>query len=446
MSVTSLNRMAKSLLEGHFPSVLVEGEISNLAIPASGHWYLTLKDRSAQIRCAMFKGRNSRVRFKPSNGMQITVKGRLSIYEGRGDYQLIVDAIEEAGDGALRKAFEQLKSQLFEMGLFDQQHKQALAKHYAHIGVVSSATGAAFQDILSVLSRRFPGTRVTLFPTSVQGANANREICKAIESANTHSESLGVQVLIVGRGGGSLEDLQAFNEEQVAHAIFASKLPIISAVGHEIDFSIADLVADLRAPTPSAAAELLSMDQQVYRQGLAKIEQQLMSQLSQLVHRRREKLQGIVHRLKHPGRRLQEHAQTLDGLESRLHRTLTQQLNTANMRLQQYHRALASHSPIKQLQKLQLQCQQLRDRLSRAMQSIYKARVAQLSQLSRSLNTVSPLATLARGYSITYDQDNRLIQTSDDVAIGSTITSTLSKGRIVSTVKAIERDDSAVKS
>jgi len=264
LSVTNLNRMAKLLLEDNFPAVVVEGEISNLATPASGHWYLTLKDKTSQIRCAMFVNRNRLVRFKPQNGKQIIVRGRLSIYEGRGDYQLIADSMEDSGDGALRRAFEELKSKLQTIGLFDEDAKQDVHSSYDHIGVVTSPTGAAIRDILSVFERRFPATLVTLFPVSVQGAEAKQEIVNAIETANRLRDKLGVQALIISRGGGSLEDLQAFNEEDVAQAIFASGLPITSAVGHEIDFTIADFVADLRAPTPSAAAEQLSPSQFEY--------------------------------------------------------------------------------------------------------------------------------------------------------------------------------------
>ncbi|MGY8786105.1 MAG: exodeoxyribonuclease VII large subunit, partial [Pseudomonadales bacterium] len=264
LSVSGLNSMARSLLESNFPAVIVEGEISNLAVPSSGHWYLTLKDKSSQIRCAMFVNRNRMVRFKPENGKQIIVRGRLSIYEGRGDYQLILDGMEEAGDGALQRAFEQLKRKLHDEGLFADENKQQMQSHYQHIGVITSATGAAVQDILSVFARRFPATRITLLPVVVQGAGAANEIVNAIERANALAEKLGLQALIVGRGGGSLEDLQAFNEEPLARAISASELPICSAVGHEVDFTIADFVADLRAPTPSAAAELLSPNQEDY--------------------------------------------------------------------------------------------------------------------------------------------------------------------------------------
>ena len=248
LTVSGLNRLAKSLLEGHFPAVRVEGEISNLSRPSSGHWYFTLKDQSAQLRCAMFAGNNRRVQFKADSGQQVTVRGRLSIYDGRGDYQLIVDSMEQAGAGALQRAFELLKTKLEDEGLFRADTKRPLRDDYRHIGLITSATGAAVQDIISVFCRRSPTTTLTLFPVSVQGAQAPQEIVRAIASANRLADKLGIQALIVGRGGGSIEDLQAFNEESVARAIAGSDLAICSAVGHETDFTIADFVADLRAP------------------------------------------------------------------------------------------------------------------------------------------------------------------------------------------------------
>ena len=313
LSVTSLNRLAKSLLEGHFPAVTVEGEISNLARPSSGHWYLTLKDKSSQLRCAMFVNRNRQVRFRPDNGQQVIVRGKLSIYEGRGDYQLLVDSMEEAGDGALRRAFEELKARLAEEGLFAEQHKRQVLNNYRHIGLITSPTGAAIRDLVSVFARRFPATRLTLIPVAVQGQQAAREIAAAIARANRLRGSLGLEALIVGRGGGSLEDLQAFNEEVVARAIYASELPITSAVGHEIDFTIADFVADLRAPTPSAAAELMSPAQQEYLDQFHGYRQVLTQLLRQRFSQWQQTLKALRRHLKRPDRRLQEHAQTWTG-------------------------------------------------------------------------------------------------------------------------------------
>jgi exodeoxyribonuclease VII large subunit len=439
LSVSSLNSMARSLLESNFPAVIVEGEISNLAVPSSGHWYLTLKDKSSQIRCAMFVNRNRMVLFKPENGKQIIVRGRLSIYEGRGDYQLILDGMEEAGDGALQRAFEQLKRKLHDEGLFADENKQEMQNHYQHIGVITSATGAAVQDILSVFARRFPATRITLLPAVVQGAGAADEIARAIERANTLAEKLGLQALIVGRGGGSLEDLQAFNEERLARAIFASELPICSAVGHEVDFTIADFVADLRAPTPSAAAEQLSPNQEDYFELLLSTSAQFKSAISLAIKQGRQKLTWIAKQLKHPDRRLQEQTQNLDRLDIRLRRAMSSNIAKQRIELTQMQRTLSANSPKQLLERNKIRLAAGRGRLDQSLRSVLASHRSSLRTLSRSLNSVSPLSTLARGYSITVDSSSKVIRSTDDVKVGATITSRLGAGEIVSTVSAVAK-------
>ncbi|MDE0982088.1 MAG: exodeoxyribonuclease VII large subunit [Gammaproteobacteria bacterium] len=439
LSVSSLNSMARSLLESNFPAVIVEGEISNLAVPSSGHWYLTLKDKSSQIRCAMFVNRNRMVLFKPENGKQIIVRGRLSIYEGRGDYQLILDGMEEAGDGALQRAFEQLKRKLHDEGLFADENKQEMQNHYQHIGVITSATGAAVQDILSVFARRFPATRITLLPAVVQGAGAADEIVRAIERANTLAEKLGLQALIVGRGGGSLEDLQAFNEERLARAIFASELPICSAVGHEVDFTIADFVADLRAPTPSAAAEQLSPNQEDYFELLLSTSAQFKSAISLAIKQGRQQLTWIAKQLKHPDRRLQEQTQNLDRLDIRLRRAMSSNIATQRIELTQMQRTLSANSPKQLLERNKIRLAAGRGRLDQSLRSVLASHRSSLQTLSRSLNSVSPLSTLARGYSITVDSSSKVIRSTDDVKVGATITSRLGAGEIVSTVSAVAK-------
>ena len=439
LSVSSLNSMARSLLESNFPAVIVEGEISNLAVPSSGHWYLTLKDKSSQIRCAMFVNRNRMVLFKPENGKQIIVRGRLSIYEGRGDYQLILDGMEEAGDGALQRAFEQLKRKLHDEGLFADENKQEMQNHYQHIGVITSATGAAVQDILSVFARRFPATRITLLPAVVQGAGAADEIARAIERANTLAEKIGLQALIVGRGGGSLEDLQAFNEERLARAIFASELPICSAVGHEVDFTIADFVADLRAPTPSAAAEQLSPNQEDYFELLLSTSAQFKSAISLTIKQGRQQLTWIAKQLKHPDRRLQEQTQNLDRLDIRLRRAMSSNIATQRTELTQMQRTLSANSPKQLLERNKLRLAAGRGRLDQSLRSVLASHRSSLQTLSRSLNSVSPLSTLARGYSITVDSSSKVIRSTDDVKVGATITSRLGAGEIVSTVSAVAK-------
>jgi len=440
LSVSSLNRMARSLLESNFPAVIVEGEISNLAIPSSGHWYLTLKDKSSQIRCAMFINRNRMVRFKPQNGNQIIVRGRLSIYEGRGDYQLLLDGMEEAGDGALQRAFEQLKAKLLGEGLFADTQKQTMLSHYRHVGVITSATGAAIQDILSVFARRFPATRITLLPVAVQGKDAADEIVNAIQLANKLTEKLGIEALIIGRGGGSLEDLQAFNEERVARAIFASELPICSAVGHEVDFTIADFVADLRAPTPSAAAEQLSPDQAEYFELLFTYNTQFQSAIKLAIRQGTQRLVWIAKQLKHPDRRLQEQAQNLDRLDLRLRKAMKTLISAQRSDLMQARRGLLASSPKQLLEYNHIRLSASHSRLDQSLRTQLVARRSSLAALSRSLNSVSPLNTLARGYSITYDRALKVIHSSDEVKVGATITSRLGKGEITSTVSEVSSE------
>ena len=293
-SVARLNREARAILEGHFPLIWVEGELSNLARPSSGHLYFSLKDEQAQVRCAMFKPRNQLLGFKPDNGMQVLARARVSLYEGRGEFQLIIEHMEEAGDGALRRAFEQLKSKLAAEGLFDAAHKKPLPVLPRRIGVVTSPTGAAIRDILSVLKRRFPAIPVLVYPVPVQGQGAAEKIAGAIRLAAQHGEC---DVLIISRGGGSLEDLWAFNEEVVARAIYDCALPVVSGVGHEIDFTIADFVADHRAATPSAAAEMVSPDQADWLQQLRGFELRLTQLLRAMLGRNRQQLVWLEQRL-----------------------------------------------------------------------------------------------------------------------------------------------------
>lgn len=437
LSVSSLNKLARSLLETNFPTVVVEGEISNLARPSSGHWYLSLKDKSAQIRCAMFSNRNRFLRFQAENGQQIVVRGKLSIYEGRGDYQLIIDSMELAGDGALQRAFEKLKAQLQNEGLFDSESKKEIGTHYRHIGLITSATGAAVRDIITVFERRFPATKLTVIPVAVQGNGAAKEISHAIALANKLSALLKLDALIVGRGGGSLEDLQAFNDESVARAIFASDLPITSAVGHEVDFTIADFVADLRAPTPSAAAELMSPSQQEMRsstKGFGLLLRQLME--SRIQHLS-QNVDWLSRQLKRPDRRLREHLRELAQLHKRLQRNMRSRFQQQRNSLIGLKRSLKSHSPARLVTQAREVTLIKNKRMAQAMSSLLKEKQATLGSLSRSLNSVSPLNTLARGYSITFDESQKVVRKIDDVKVGSTLVSQLEGGKIRSTVQAI---------
>ncbi len=437
LSVTSLNRMARSLLESHFATVVVEGEISNLSMPRSGHWYFTLKDEGSQIRCAMFRNRNMGVRFRPRDGMQIVVRGRLSIYEGRGDYQLIADGLEEAGDGALRRRFEELKQRLDNEGLFAQERKRPMPAHVRHIAVITSATGAVIRDIVSVLERRFPAIKITLLPVQVQGIEAPQAITKAITTANKRRAELGFDALIVGRGGGSLEDLQAFNEESVARAIHESDLPVVSAVGHETDFTIADFVADLRAPTPSAAAELLSPDQEEMLQAFAGFELLLTRQIKDRLRGASQQLLWLLKQLKHPGRRLQEHAQTLDILEGRLLRATKQRLYKASITTEALERRLRNQSPLLQIQQKRVNLETALHRLQRGIKQRLAQQQASLAQLARSLEGVSPLSTLNRGYSISFDEHAHVVRSIDGIKVGDTLRTQLVDGEIESKVLAL---------
>lgn len=439
LSVSGVNRLAKSLLEGHFPSVVVEGEISNLSRPASGHWYFTLKDKTAQLRCAMFAGSNKRVRFTVENGQQLTLRGRLTVYEGRGDYQLIAESMTEAGAGALQRAFELLKAKLEDEGLFSAERKQALRDDYQHIALITSRTGAAVQDLLSVFARRSPSTRLTLLPVSVQGAQAPGEIVAAIQRANKLAERLGIDALIVGRGGGSIEDLQAFNDETVARAIAASRLPICSAVGHETDFTIADFVADLRAPTPSAAAEQLSQNQEDLltrlRQLAIRLNQLQSASLQRLAHR----LDYTARRLRRPDRLLQEQAQQLDSLEARLQRGWAAQSAERGSELALLVQSLRAQSPRRRLERLSQELRSKSQRASRAVQVALQRKGAHLAQLGRSLEAMSPLSTLARGYSISFDADGHALRSIEETAPGKEISTQVGDGRIISLVTNLEK-------
>ncbi|PCJ41139.1 MAG: exodeoxyribonuclease VII large subunit [SAR86 cluster bacterium] len=437
-SVSDLNREARYLLEENFPAVVVEGELSNIAMPASGHWYFTLKDESAQVRCAMFKGRNQYVKIKPKEGMQIQLKAKLSLYEGRGDYQLIVQSVSPLGEGALRIAFEALKSRLHNEGLFNGDLKLSLPSLPKHIGVITSPTGAAIRDIISVLKRRFPSISVTILPVSVQGRDAAPGMVKAIKLANKKQGCLkDLDVLIIARGGGSLEDLWAFNDEQLARAIFESTLPVVSAVGHEVDFTIADFVADVRAATPSAAAELLSPEQEDFMAIYAAYQTQLSNMLMAKVKQFRQNLNWLKKQIKHPGRRLQEQAQKLDHLEIKMRREFHFYLSQSKNSVKELTHGLIQYSPISLIREQQQNNRYLSASLQKAsLKSLKNARF-KLADLSRALNNLSPLNILSRGYSMTYDVNNKLITQVASIKTGDTLRTRLHQGEVVSSVNYV---------
>lgn len=412
-------------------TLLIEGEISNLARPSSGHWYFTLKDDRAQVRCAMFRSRNQQVRFRPKEGDQVVVRAKVSLYEGRGDFQLICEQMQESGQGRLQQAFEQLKRLLEQEGLFAQTRKRPLPRPPCHIGVVTSPTGAAIHDILQVLSRRCPSLPVALYPTAVQGAEAGIQIVRAIELANRDARC---DVLIVGRGGGSLEDLWPFNEECVARAIAASAIPVVSAVGHEVDISISDLVADLRAPTPSAAAELLSPDQFQRQQQLIQLRQRLARQTLNYLDRHRHRLSHLRARLRHPGDRLREQSQRLDQLELRLKRTMHQHMQQRYSRLHELEQRLQRRSPDHLLIRKRQQLQPLHQRLQHSIDQLLTQRRQQLQFQARQLHNVSPLATLERGYAIVQNKHGQAVTRQEQVSPGEQIRTRLHHGGLICTV------------
>lgn len=369
-TVSQFNQAIRSFLEENIAPLWINGEISNFACPSSGHWYFTLKDATASVRCAFFKPRARGIKFTPENGMHVLLHARASLYEARGEYQLIVDDMEPVGDGLLQKKFEQLKEKLYQEGLFDEAHKKPLPIFPKTLGVITSPTGAAIHDILHVLKNRFPLLQIILYPTSVQGIQAVGEIVQAIQIANLRKEC---DVLILGRGGGSLEDLWSFNEEKVAHAIYNSNIPIISAVGHEVDFTISDFVADARAPTPSAAAAMASPDQTQLLQTLKHFYQRLYA--------------------RHPEQILKENSQTVDRLEQNL---------------------------------------------LRSFNYLFTQKTQQLASLSRSLNAMSPLAVLDRGYAFLRDAEStQMITSVMQININQQITAQLKDGELICDVKAI---------
>jgi len=443
ISIGELNQRVRSLLEGKFPAIWVEGEISNLVKPSSGHLYFTLKDSNAQVRAAMFKGNNRFLTFTPRNGTQVMVRCRVSLYAPRGDYQIIVDSMEESGEGALRRAYEQLKRKLSDEGLFAPEYKQEIPSHPQTVGVVTSPTGAAIRDILTVFKRRFPATDIVLFPSMVQGEGSAQNIARMIEKANSQSN---IDVLIIGRGGGALEDLWAFNEEVVARAIFTSTIPIVSAVGHEIDFTIADLVADMRAPTPSAAAELLSPDQHKLLSNVNSLKQSLLHLIQANILNKQAYLRHIQKRLKHPGQTIQEQTQRLDMLETRLKNAIRFQLSDQKSTLENCTTRLHLNSPQLQFEQQLENIQQYRQRLERSMEHFLRLRQQSLQGNGRRLGALSPLATLTRGYSITSKKTGQgkklnLIRRFDDVKIGDTLCSEVHQGTIYSTVTEINPDN-----
>jgi exodeoxyribonuclease VII large subunit len=436
LSISQLNAQARMLLERGLGTVWLEGEISNLARPASGHWYFSLKDEAAQVRCAMFRSRSMLVRFPVKDGAKVLARGRVSLYEARGEFQVVIDHLEEAGEGALRRRFEELKRKLLAEGLFEASRKQPLPTLPRRIGVVTSPTGAALRDILHILQRRFPAIPVLIYPVAVQGESAPREIAQALQLADTRRDC---DVLIVARGGGSLEDLMAFNEEIVARAIFACGIPVISGVGHETDVTIADFVADERAPTPSGAAERCVPDSAEFLRALRALERNLV----QAMRRKLDALRLAVRQWERsltqlsPRARLQQHAQRLDELEQRLRRAVRSRLDRVRVRLLNAEALLARSSPARRLVPLRQRLAVAQRRLPAAIQRRLHSVRDRLEQSMRTLHAVSPLATLERGYAIVTVVGGHVVTDASTIAPGATIEARVARGSVQATVTQV---------
>lgn len=426
------------MLEGSFPLLWISGEISNLARPTSGHIYFSLKDTIAQVRCAMFRMKRQRLRFQPENGQQVLVRARISLYEGRGEFQLLIEHMEPAGEGALQQAFEQLKQQLASEGLFDSHLKRPLPPFPQTVGLITSSTGAALHDLLTVLKHRYPVLKVVIYPVQVQGALAAKQIKEMLTLANRRKE---VDLLILSRGGGSLEDLMPFNDEALARAIAKSKLPIISAVGHEVDFTIADFVADLRAATPSAAAELATPDIHTLNSQISALQQRFNHAYKQRLTRYQNRLTSQARHLQllHPQQQLQQKSQQIDELALKLTATTLLQVAQLSNQCERLKSRLSAFSPLQRFNKHNQQLNYLADRLKRAFLQQHEESQTQLATLAHNLHIASPLNTLDRGYAlVTPVKSAKALLNASNVKVGDQLKVQLSKGNLHCKVEKIE--------
>jgi exodeoxyribonuclease VII large subunit len=437
-TVSRLNREVRFLLENNFAILYVEGEISNFVAPQSGHWYFGLKDSNAQVRCAMFKPQNRKLGFTPKDGMHVVLKARVSLYEGRGDFQLLAEYMEEAGEGKLRQQFEALKKRLAAEGLFDEAHKKPLPAIPQCIGVITSATGAAIRDILIVLKRRFAAVPVIIYPTLVQGETAAPAIVKAIQIANQRKEC---DVLILARGGGSLEDLWPFNEEQVAYAIYQSELPIVCGVGHEIDITIADFVADLRAPTPSAAAELIVPDKEQFLQTILHRQKQLVRQIKTQFNHFTQNITWVNKQLQqqHPKRRLLEKMQQLDVYYAQLSQLLNAKVQNSLAKLATLRAQIMGLTPRHRIMAITQELKVLTTHLRKGILQSLQNKKQITGHLAAQLDTLSPLSTLQRGFAIAIStQEKAFLRSAKQVHVGDKVNVRLAEGELECTVdKAI---------
>lgn len=436
LSVSALNSRARLMLEDNFRTVWVEGELSNLVQAQSGHYYFKLKDDKASIQCAFFRGKASRLNFTLKNGQQLLAKAKVSLYEARGDYQLIIDSLEEAGLGLLQQKFNALKEKLQTQGFFDEDKKKPLPTLPKQIGVITSPKAAALHDILTTLKRRFSAIPVILYPTEVQGARAADLIAKAITKANERNEC---DVLILARGGGSIEDLWSFNEEVVAEAIIKSKLPIVTGVGHEIDFTIADFCADLRAPTPTAAAESVTPDMDTILESLVYTHDYLEKLIISRILTLKEKLAHLTIRLKAPSHLIYQHYQTVDKMRRELQHLILQLIlrhrNTVHLLESRLNK---QNLPVK-LSKQKEKLNKLRLNLIDTIQQLLQTKRLQLERLCATLHATSPLATLSRGYSLTLTEEQKIVLDVKQLSIGETFWVKLKNGQLHGELKDIKQ-------
>ncbi|PHM75253.1 exodeoxyribonuclease VII large subunit [Xenorhabdus kozodoii] len=437
-SVSRLNQTVRQLLELEMGRIWLSAEISNFSQPSSGHWYFTLKDERAQVRAAMFRSHNLRATFRPQNGQQVLVRAQITLYEPRGDYQLIVESIQPAGEGLLQQQFEMLKQKLSTEGLFEQIHKKPLPSPAKRLGIITSTSGAALHDILNILKRRDPSLPIVIYPTAVQGAEAPLQIIRAIELANARQEC---DVLVVGRGGGSLEDLWCFNDEQVARSIFQSRIPIVSAVGHETDVTIADFVADLRAPTPSAAAELVSRNQTELLRQIQSLQQRLEMTMDYFFAQKQQEMGVLQHRLQQqrPDLRLARQQNHLAELRQKLIDSLLRCLKQHSISYETLNQRLSQIHPEREIQRYSQSIQQLDFRLKQAIERQLGRYREKFAVSCSRMEAVSPLATLSRGYSISEVPDGKLLKQVKQVKAGDMLKTRLQDGWVESQVTQVKK-------
>lgn len=439
ISVSEINKRAKSILEENFPFVWIQGEVSNFFSAASGHWYFSLKDETSEIRCAMFTNKNHHITFEPKDGDHLVLNGTLSIFEGRGQYQIIVEHIELAGEGALLKAFEELKKKLQLEGLFDDSIKRQLPAYPKDIAVVTSPDGAVIQDIINVLDRRSPFLDLTVVPTLVQGEKAAPLICDALNKVGKLKK---VDVVILARGGGSIEDLWAFNNEEVARAIVNCPTPIISAVGHETDFTISDFVSDLRAPTPSVAAEIISQPYSELIETLEGYQNYISRSVISQIDLQRTQITNLIKRIRHPGDKLREISQKLDYVETALIQNINQEISFKKNGLNLKDLSLQQNSPQNKIKEAKVYLQNASKDLLKALKLEIEKKSTDLAEIVATLQAVSPLSVLSRGYSIiSTEPDGKILSSSNQVEIGQTISAILSKGSIKAEIKSKDENE-----